>query len=59
VLQRFIYESYPKAAGARREAARKIRRLGGSDLRPEYGPKFKLVANFLGWRVAKRLLEKT
>lgn len=59
VLQRFIYESYPKAAGPRREAAREIARLGGSDLRPEYGPKFKLVAGFLGWKAAKRLVERS
>lgn len=59
VLQRFIYESYPQAAGPRREAVREIARLGGSDLRPEYGPKFKLVARFLGWKAAKRLLERS
>jgi glycosyltransferase involved in cell wall biosynthesis len=52
--QRYIYESYPRAAVCRAEAAREVAALGGSDLAPEGGPKFQLARRLLGWRLAKR-----
>jgi glycosyltransferase involved in cell wall biosynthesis len=53
--QRYVYESYPRAAAARREATSRVAELGGSTLAPEGGPKFQLVRRLLGWRLAKRL----
>jgi glycosyltransferase involved in cell wall biosynthesis len=58
-LQRFIYESYPRAAACRRQAAAEVARLGGSDLAPEGGPRFQQLRRFLGWRLARRLQEGT
>ncbi|MBL9216331.1 MAG: glycosyltransferase [Opitutaceae bacterium] len=54
-LQLFIYESYPRAAACRRAAAARVAALGGSDLPPPGGPKFRLACRLLGWRLAKRL----
>jgi glycosyltransferase involved in cell wall biosynthesis len=55
VLQRYIYEAYPRAAACRRDAAAAVARLGGSDLAPEGGPKFQFWRRCIGWRLAKRL----
>lgn len=55
VLQRYLYESYPRAAASRARAAAQLRKLGGSDLAPEGGPKFQLLRRLLGWRIARRL----
>jgi glycosyltransferase involved in cell wall biosynthesis len=54
-MQRYIYESYPRSAACRAEAAREVAAFGGSDLAPEGGPKFQLARRLLGWRLAKRL----
>lgn len=54
-FQRFIFESYPRAAGCRRTAARRVGQLGGSTLQPEGGRKFHLARRLLGWRLARRL----
>jgi glycosyltransferase involved in cell wall biosynthesis len=54
-LQRFIYDAYPAAPQARHRAAQMIAELGGADLRPSGGPKFRLASRLLGWRIAKRL----
>lgn len=53
-FQRYVYEAYPQAASCRQRALIRVRIHGGSDLQPEYGPKFKLLARFVGWRLAKR-----
>ena len=54
-FQRFIFESYPRAAECRGRAAARVKALGGSDLPPPGGPKFRWARRFLGWRLAKRL----
>jgi len=54
-LQHYIYDAYPRAAACRREAAGKVRELGGSSLPPPGGPKYRLACRVLGWRLAKRL----
>ena len=55
-LQRYIYEAYPAAAACRSRAATLIGALGGSDLKPDGGPKFTFARRLLGWKLAKRLL---
>jgi hypothetical protein len=55
VLQRYIYEAYPRAAACRRRAAAEVARLGGSDLAPEGGPQFQFWCRCVGWRLARRL----
>ena len=55
VFQRFIFESYPRAAECRDRAAAKVAALGGSTLPPPGGPKYRWVSRLLGWRLAKRL----
>lgn len=54
-FQRYIYEAYPRAAACRQRAKRHLTTLGGSDLQPEGGPKFRLARRMFGWRLAKRL----
>ncbi|MEN9662536.1 MAG: hypothetical protein RL324_1485 [Verrucomicrobiota bacterium] len=55
VLQRYVYESYPRAVGSRTAATTELARLGGSDLAPEGGPQFQFWRRWLGWRLARRL----
>ena len=55
VLQRYIYEAYPRAIACRSSANRQITTLGGSELQPDGGPRFQLARHVLGWRLAKRL----
>lgn len=54
-LQRLVFEAYPECPHLRQRAMARIIQLGGSDLRYEAGPKFKLLARVFGWRLAKRL----
>ena len=54
-FQRFIYESYPRAAECRGRAAARVTALGGSTLPPPGGSKFRWARRLLGWRLAKRL----
>jgi len=55
VLQRYIYEAYPRAIDSRSRASRLVTKLGGSALQPDGGPRFQLARRVLGWRLAKRL----
>lgn len=55
VLQRLVYESYPRVPGLRRAALTRVRQLGGTDLRPDAGPKRRLLQKLIGWRLTKRL----
>lgn len=55
MLQRFIYEIYPARPDLSAAAAARVRQLGGSDLRPEFGPARRRLAAVLGWRLTKRL----
>jgi GT2 family glycosyltransferase len=55
LLQRFIYESYPALPALSAAAAARVRELGGTDLRPEFGPARRRLAALLGWKLTKRL----
>lgn len=55
MLQRFIYEIYPAGPELAAAAAARVRQLGGSDLRPEFGPARRRIATVLGWKLTKRL----
>lgn len=55
MLQRFIYELYPARPELSAAAAARVQRLGGSDLRPEFGPARRRLAAVLGWKLTKRL----
>jgi GT2 family glycosyltransferase len=55
LLQRFIYESYPALPALSAAAAARVRQLGGTDLRPEFGPARQRLAALLGWKLTKRL----
>ena len=55
-LQRFVYEVWPAAPEERQAAARRIRTLGGSKLRPELPPSAARLARLIGWR-GSRLLQ--
>ena len=57
IFQRYIYEAYPRAAECRGRAAARVTALGGSDLLPPGGPKYRWARHLLGWRLAKRLQE--
>ena len=58
VLQRLIFESYPAAPALRRQAAEQVRHFGGSKVAFEAGPRFRVAAQLLGWRLAKRLRDR-
>jgi glycosyltransferase involved in cell wall biosynthesis len=51
-LQRFMYEVYPAVRRERFLAASRIKELGGSALRPDFGPQGELISRLLGWRAA-------
>jgi hypothetical protein len=52
--QRFVCDAYPAAPDLIAAAERRVAELGGSDLRPQGGRAFKLIAAWLGWKIAKR-----
>jgi glycosyltransferase involved in cell wall biosynthesis len=55
MLQRFIYEAYPRAAHCRRRAGELVAEFGGCDLQPEGGPTFQRLRGLFGWKLARRL----
>ena len=55
MLQRFIYELYPARPELAAAAAARVQQLGGSDLRPEFGPARRRLAAGLGWKLTQRL----
>lgn len=55
MLQRFIYELYPARPELAATAAARVHQLGGSDLRPGFGPARRRLAAVLGWKLTKRL----
>ncbi|MBI2814103.1 MAG: glycosyltransferase family 2 protein [Opitutae bacterium] len=59
MLQRFIYELYPACPELAAAAAGRVRQLGGSDLRPEFGPARRALAKLVGWKLTKRLHDLT
>lgn len=54
-FQRFIYSTYPDAPDLVQQAEEKVRSLGGSQLKPDGGWLFKLFAQTLGWKTAKKM----
>lgn len=54
-LQRLVYECYPRVPALRQLAATRIGELGGTDIRPDAGPKRRVLQALLGWRLIKRL----
>lgn len=57
-LQSVIYQMYPSYPKYRRTLASQIKKLGGSNLRPDGPPGFQTLRPLLGWRAA-RLIQKT
>ncbi len=55
LLQRFIYDSYPARPELAAAAAARVVTLGGTDLQPEFGPKRRWLAGWLGWKITQRL----
>jgi len=51
MFQRFIFEIYPSAPDLRAKASERVKNLGGSSLRPDLGPKGRVLGALLGWRV--------
>lgn len=54
-FQRFIYEVYPYMPDLRKKAEAKVQQLGGTEVRPDGGPMFKLFSHIVGWKQAKRI----
>jgi glycosyltransferase involved in cell wall biosynthesis len=55
LFMRFTYEVYPSGNRERQEAEALIAQLGGSDLRPDFGPRSRAIAGLVGWRLALAL----
>jgi glycosyltransferase involved in cell wall biosynthesis len=54
-FQRFAHTVYPDALDLVQKAEAKVKLFGGSDLKHDGGFAFQLIANALGWKLAKRL----
>ena len=52
-FQRFIFTVYPDVPDLVHKAEAKVKSLGGSGLKPDGGSLFQLIANTLGWKLAK------
>ncbi|MFD2288829.1 glycosyltransferase [Pedobacter petrophilus] len=55
LLMSFIYECYPNHSALTAEAEVKIIELGGANCRFPAAGKTKILSNFLGWKMAKKL----
>lgn len=55
MYQRFCFEVYPSAEPEMVEATSMITELGGSSLKPDFGPKAQWLKRLLGWRLALML----
>lgn len=55
MYQRFCFEVYPSAQPERIEAKSMIAQLGGSLLKPDFGPKARLLQHIFGWRLTLML----
>lgn len=53
--QRFCYEVYPSVPEVRAKAGAMVAELGGSSVQPDFGPKARLLARFVGWQWTLRL----
>lgn len=54
ILQRFIFEQYPRDSDLLARARERINQLGGSKMEPVGTPGFERLKPFLGWRLARR-----
>jgi glycosyltransferase involved in cell wall biosynthesis len=54
-FQEFVYAAYPDVQDLTARAEQRVRELGGALFPPQGGPKFKLIAGLVGWRLAKRI----
>jgi glycosyltransferase involved in cell wall biosynthesis len=54
-FQEFVYAAYPDVPDMVEDAERRVKELGGGMFPPQGGPKFKLMAGLVGWRLAKRI----
>ena len=54
LFQHFIYNIYPNAPELVREAEAQVRFYGGSTLKPGGGHIFKILAQIVGWKLARR-----
>jgi glycosyltransferase involved in cell wall biosynthesis len=54
-FQRFVYDVYPHQLDLAKQAEAKVHLFGGSNLKPVGGPVFKLIANTLGWKLARQI----
>jgi len=54
-LRRDSLDAYPYCAQLRAAVERRVAQLGGSRLTYAAGPKYRLVARLVGWKLAKRL----
>jgi hypothetical protein len=52
--QRFVYAAYPQVPDLTANAERRVRELGGSELRPGGGHVFQTLSRIFGWKFAKR-----
>ncbi len=55
ILQRFVFEAYPRMPALTNLATERVRELGGTKLRPECGAWMRAAGFILGWKLAKRL----
>ncbi len=53
--QRFIYNVYQDMPDLVKKAEAKVQILGGSNLKPDGGPLFKVFTNTVGWKLAKQI----
>ena len=54
-LQQIVFDSYPRARDQRLAAERRVRELGGTDLRPDAGPWRRFLRGLIGWKATKRI----
>src|SRR5205823_6520736 len=54
-FQDFIFSIYPDFIYLVKKAEIKVKFLGGTDLKPEGGIKFRILTYVLGWKLARRL----
>ena len=54
-FQEFVYTTYPNASGLIKKAEEKVRRFGGTNLKPPGGLIFRILSNIIGWKSTRRL----
>jgi glycosyltransferase involved in cell wall biosynthesis len=55
LYQRFAYTAYPQVPDLVRKAQERVHELGGCDEAPMGGPKFQLLRQLFGWKLARRI----